>query len=71
VTRARRKKPRKTRTRAMDVGQSRLGNQLMRRHPLSEAEEQARILVAKMEKRLGKLVHRNATPDPSRDRRAR
>jgi hypothetical protein len=42
----------------------------MRGHPLSEAEEKARILVAKMEKRLGKLVHRDAAPPPSRDRRA-
>jgi hypothetical protein len=71
VTRARRKKSKKTRTRPMDVGHSRLGNRLMRGHPLSEAEEKARLLVAKMEKRIGRLVHRNPKTDPSRDPGAR
>jgi hypothetical protein len=63
VTRARRKKSRKTRTGPLPVSQSRLGNLLMRGHPLSEAEEKARLLVAKMEKRLGGLVHRNTKTD--------
>ncbi len=65
---SRRRKSRKIRTRALNVGQSRLGNQLERGRPLSEAEEKARTLVAKMEKRLRKLVYRNAKGGPSRDR---
>ena len=62
---SRKRKPRKTRTGALNVTLSRMGNQPERGHPLSEAEEKARILVAKMEKRLRKLVHRDAKAKPA------
>lgn len=63
---SRRRKRRKTRTGALNVPPSRMGNQLERRHPLSEAEKKARILVAQMENRIRKLVHRKTKSEPAR-----
>jgi len=55
----------------LNVKEARLGNQLMRGRPLSDAEEKARTLVAKMEKRLGKLVRRDAKASPRGKKRQR
>ncbi len=62
---ASRKSPKKTRIGTFSASQSRLGNQSAYRRPLSEAEEKARTLVAKMENRLRKMVRRNARKGPS------